>query len=65
MLWQDTSQLSAQGSVESEQVPTDWKLANSIQIYKKGLREDPGTYRPVSLTSVMWKNYGEDHTVFY
>lgn len=65
MLWQDTSQLSAQGSVESEQVPTDWKLANSIQIYKKGLREDPGTYRPVSLTSVMWNNYGEDHTVFY
>lgn len=41
-----------QGSGESEEVPTDWKLTNSIQIYKKGLRKDPGTYRPVRLTSV-------------
>lgn len=64
MLWQDTSfSIVCQGSVESEEVPTDWKLANSIQIYKKGLREDPGTYRPESDLS-MWKNYGEDHTVF-
>lgn len=57
-----------QGSGESEEVSTDWKLTNSIQIYKKGLRKDPGTYRPVRLTSVRfplstWKN-GENDSVF-
>ncbi|KAK4827505.1 hypothetical protein QYF61_018805 [Mycteria americana] len=34
------------------EVPADWKLANVIPVYKKGIREDPGNYRPVSLTSV-------------
>ncbi|KAK4810585.1 hypothetical protein QYF61_007322 [Mycteria americana] len=41
-----------QRSWESGEVPTDWKLANVIPIYKKSMREDPGNYRPVSLTSV-------------
>ncbi|KAK4806855.1 hypothetical protein QYF61_012576 [Mycteria americana] len=40
---------------ESGEVPADWKLANVIPIYKKGMREDPGNYRPVSLTSVPGK----------
>lgn len=44
-----------QGSGESEEVPTDWKLASSIQIYKTSMRDDPGTYRPVSLISVHGK----------
>ena len=34
------------------EVPTDWKLANVMPIYKKGRKDDPGNYRPVSLTSV-------------
>ncbi|KAK4824107.1 hypothetical protein QYF61_010627 [Mycteria americana] len=42
-------------SWESGEVPDDWKLANVIPIYKKGVREDPGNYRPVSLTSVPGK----------
>ena len=42
-------------SWESGEVPADWKLANVIPIYKKGMREDPGNYRPVSLTSVPGK----------
>lgn len=29
-----------------------WKPANSILIYKKGKRENPGNYRPINLTSV-------------
>ncbi|KAK4830724.1 hypothetical protein QYF61_013174 [Mycteria americana] len=41
-----------QRSWESGEVSTDWKLANVIPIYKKGMRKDPGSYRLVSLTSV-------------
>ncbi|KFO93789.1 hypothetical protein N320_10922, partial [Buceros rhinoceros silvestris] len=37
------------------EVPADWRLANVMPIYKKGKREDPGNYRPVSLTSVPGK----------
>ncbi|KAK4819390.1 hypothetical protein QYF61_003661 [Mycteria americana] len=34
------------------EVPDDWRLANMTPICKKGRKEDPGNYRPVSLTSV-------------
>ncbi|GAB0209940.1 hypothetical protein GRJ2_003459700 [Grus japonensis] len=37
------------------EVPDDWRLANVTPIYKKGWKEDPGNYRPVSLTSVLGK----------
>lgn len=39
----------------SGEVPEDWRLSNMILIYKKGRKEDPGSYRPVSLTSVPGK----------
>jgi hypothetical protein len=42
-------------SYESGEVPRDWKDANVTPIYKKGIRSDPGNYRPVSLTSVCCK----------
>ncbi|KAJ7400019.1 hypothetical protein BTVI_109453 [Pitangus sulphuratus] len=29
----------------------DWKLANTVPVFKKGKKEDPRNYRPVSLTS--------------
>ncbi|GAB0207546.1 mitochondrial enolase superfamily member 1 [Grus japonensis] len=37
------------------EVPDDWRLANVMPIYKKGWKEDPGNYRPVSLISVPGK----------
>jgi len=37
------------------EVPDDWRIANVTPIYKKGWKEDPGNYRPISLTSVPGK----------
>jgi len=38
-----------------EEVPVDWRLAAVMPIYKKSWKEDPGNYRPVSLTLVPGK----------
>ena len=42
-------------SQQSGEVPTDWKSGNITPIFNKGKKEDPGSYRPVSLTSVREK----------
>ncbi|KFQ41486.1 hypothetical protein N333_10599, partial [Nestor notabilis] len=42
-------------SWQKGEVPDDWKKGNITPIFKKGKVEDPGNYRPVSLTSVPGK----------
>ncbi|KFQ66919.1 hypothetical protein N335_14473, partial [Phaethon lepturus] len=39
-------------SWQSGEVPGDWKKGDMAPIFKKGSKEDPGNYQPVSLTSV-------------
>ncbi|PKU43563.1 hypothetical protein llap_6139 [Limosa lapponica baueri] len=36
----------------TREVPADWRLANVTPIHTKGQQDDPGNYRPVSLTTV-------------
>ena len=51
-----------QKSLDSGQVPVDWKVANVCPIFKNGDKADPGNYRPVSLTSVFCKVL--EHIIF-
>ncbi|KAJ7413724.1 hypothetical protein BTVI_42695 [Pitangus sulphuratus] len=39
-----------------EEVPIDWRLASMTPIYKKGWKDDPGSYRHVSLAMVPGKD---------
>ena len=39
----------------SDEVPDAWRKGYVTPIYKKGSNEDPGNYRPLSLTSVPGK----------
>jgi len=42
-------------SCRTGEVPEDWRKASVITVFKKGKKEDPGNYRPISLTSIPGK----------
>ena len=42
-------------SIQTGEVPHDWRLANITAIHKKGNKALPNNYRPVSLTSICSK----------
>ena len=42
-------------SMESGRVPSEWKEATIIPIFKKGKKNMPQNYRPISITSVICK----------
>ena len=42
-------------SLDTGVLPVIWKQAQVVPIHKKGSKQDPGNYRPVSLTSVLCK----------
>ena len=44
-----------QQSINTGEVPPDWKYANVVAIFKKGSRSEAANYRPVSLTSLPCK----------
>ena len=47
--------LTFNGSLMYGEVPTDWRSANVIPIFKKGSQSDKNNYRPVSLKSIVGK----------
>ena len=44
-------------SLEEGIVPSEWKEANITPLFKKGSRNKPENYRPVSLTSVNYSKH--------
>ena len=51
-----------QQSLDSGCVPSDWRVANIVPIYKKGDKSIPSNYRPVSITSICSKLI--EHIIF-
>ena len=42
-------------SLETGEIPDDWRTANVFPIFKKGEKYNPANYRPVSLTCICSK----------
>ena len=44
-----------QYSLDNGEVPTDWKNAHIVPVFKKGEKHPPSNYRPVSMTYIVCK----------
>ena len=44
-----------QASLNQGCVPSTWKEAHVVPVFKKGSRSTPSNYRPISLTSILCK----------
>jgi hypothetical protein len=55
VVWVHTDLNCWQVSIDTGDLPKDWRDANISSIFKKGDKHLPETYRPVSLTSVPCK----------
>jgi len=42
-------------SLASGEVPEDWRIASVVPLFKKGSKDNPANYRPVSFTSAVGK----------
>ena len=42
-------------SIEKGSIPCDWKNAEIIAIFLKGIKSNPANYRPISITSAVCK----------
>ena len=42
-------------TIKAGKIPSKWKTAEVRPIFKKGIKTEPGNYRPVSLTSIVCK----------
>ena len=42
-------------SLTEKKLPSEWKVGHITPIYKKGSKQEPGNYRPVSLTCILAK----------
>ena len=65
-----------QKSLDTGEIPNDWKTANVAPIYKKGQRDIAANYRPISLTCITSKilehivvshimKYADKHGILY
>ena len=44
-------------SYSTGDIPDEWKLANVVPIHKKGSKSNVENYRPISLTSIIMKQF--------
>ena len=51
----DVYQILFQASLDQGTVPSDWKEADVMPLFKKGDKTNAGNYRPISLTSLSCK----------
>ena len=55
-------QVIYQSSLDTGELPLDWKHALVSPVYKKGSRSSPSNYRPISLTCVLCKTL--EHIIY-